>query len=123
MPGWDENGMMLRSCKRVFTGGSGRSLRKFWRITFSTPGDQSGLDMMELLATDMPMTGTSAEDIYQSVTEEVSEKLPLGRSVRQLLGVPLSEAAPKQITDLMTSDSYKIGRTYFWIEEGDYPGG
>ncbi len=121
VPGWDENGLMLRSCKRVFTGGSGRKLRKLWRITFSTPGDQSGLELLDLLATDVPMTGTSAEDLYEAVTQEVGDTLPLGRSVREILGVPLSEAAPKQLTDLMTTDSYKIGRTYFVIDEGAYP--
>ncbi len=160
VPGWDENGIMLRSCKRVFTGGSGEELRKLWRITFSTPGDQSGLELMKLLSTDVPMTGTSAEDVYETVADEMAEGIPLERSVRQVLGftpisdkaaesilrrlpedltvdsitpeqvqdlldqgIPLTEGAPKQIVDLVTSDSYKIGRTYFWIDEGETPGG
>jgi hypothetical protein len=160
VPGWDDNGIMLRSCKRVFSGGSGRSLKKLWRITFSTPGDQSGLELMKLLGTDVPMTGTSAEDVYDEIADEVAAGVPLGRSVREVLGftpisdraaqaileklpedlnyetiapdelkdlmdqgIPLTEGAPQQLMDLVTSDTYKIGRTYFWLDEGDYPGG
>ena len=38
-------------------------------------------------------------------------------------GIPLTSGAPQQVLDLVTSDTYKIGRTYFWLEEGAYPGG
>jgi hypothetical protein len=115
---------------------------------------------MKLLGTDVPMTGTSAEDVYDEIADEVAAGVPLGRSVREVLGftpisdraaeaileklpddlnyetiapdelkdlldqgIPLTEDAPKQLMDLVTSDTYKIGRTYFWLDEGDYPGG
>jgi hypothetical protein len=154
VPGWDENGFMIRSCKRNFSGPGGWTLKKLWRITFSTPGDQSGLELMELLSTDVPMTGTSAEDVYDRMVDKVAEGVPLGKSVREVLGftplsesaaesilkrlpedlnfetlapeelkalmeqgIPLTSDAPQQLLELVTSDTYKIGRTYFWLDE------
>jgi hypothetical protein len=66
VPGWEEEGFQIRSCKRVFSGGRGLDgMRRFWRVTVTTPGDQSGLEVLQLLDADIPFVAVSANELLE----------------------------------------------------------
>jgi hypothetical protein len=99
VPGWEEEGFQVRSCKRVFSGGRGRrDMHRFWRVTVTTPGDQSGLEVLQLLDANIPFVAVSASELMDIVPEQ--DALAESGTVMALAeGMPLADKSAQDLAE------------------------